>query len=429
MLDIKFILKNIELVKNKLKNRFVNEDLLDELIFLYQSKNKILQKIERIKYFKNQFSRQKIDKLSIQSNSKSIINDDINHDENLKQLQINLKKIEEQMTNILYFLPNIHHESVPIGYNESDNIEVYRSVVEPRKYDFVIKDHLQLGVDLDILDFQKASKIVGSKFVVLKGLGARLERSLINFMIDTHVSNKYSEVIPPFIVNQQSMFATGQLPKFSQDVFKLNLDKYNWYLNPTAEVPTINLHRQEILDIKSLPIKYVSYTTCFREEAGSSGKNTKGIWRQKQFNKVELIQFVEPKTSYIVLEQMLKDAAVILDKLKLPYRIMLLSTGDLGFSMSKTYDIEVWLPSQQKYCEIASISNAEDFQARRANIKFKAHLQDQGKLVHTLNGSALAVGRTMAAILENYQNKDGSVSVPKILQEYLGTDIIKMNYY
>ncbi|MDO7983642.1 serine--tRNA ligase [Candidatus Phytoplasma fabacearum] len=425
MLDIKFILKNIDLVKNKLKNRFVNEDLLDKLIFLYKSKNQFLQKIERIKYFKNQYSRQKTNKSLIKCNSESILDSDINYEANLKKLQINLATIEEEVMNILNCLPNIPHESVPIGDSELDNIEVYRSIIKPRHYDFVIKDHLQLGLSLNILDFQKASKIVGSKFVVLKGLGARLERSLINFMIDNHISNKYFELIPPFIVNQKSMFATGQLPKFAQDVFKLQSNKYEWYLNPTAEVPTINLHRQEILDIKRLPIKYVSYTTCFREEAGSSGKNTKGIWRQKQFNKVELIQFVEPKTSYMVLEDMLKDAAVILDKLQLPYRIMLLSTGDLGFSMSKTYDIEVWLPSQQKYCEIASISNAEDFQARRANIKFKAHLQDKGKLVHTLNGSALAIGRTMAAILENYQNKDGSVNVPIVLQKYLSTDIIK----
>ncbi|MDV3166419.1 MAG: serine--tRNA ligase ['Waltheria sp.' little leaf phytoplasma] len=425
MLDIKFILKNIDLVKNKLKNRFVNEDLLDTLIFLYKSKNQLLKKIESIKYFKNQFSRPKSNRSFINQNSESILDGNIHHEEDLNKLQNSLKIIEEKFMNVLYCLPNIPHESVPIGKSEADNIEVYHSIIKPRYYDFVIKDHLQLGVSLNILDFQKASKIVGSKFVVLKGLGARLERSLINFMIDTHVSNKYFEIIPPFIVNQQSMFATGQLPKFSQDVFKLQLNNYNWYLNPTAEVPTINLHRQEILDIKKLPIKYVSYTTCFREEAGASGKNTKGIWRQKQFNKVELIQFVEPETSYMVLDNMLKDAAVILDKLQLPYRIMMLSTGDLGFSMSKTYDIEVWLPSQQKYCEIASISNAEDFQSRRANIKFKTNLQDKGKLVHTLNGSALAIGRTMAAILENYQNQDGSVIVPIVLQKYLGTDIIK----
>ncbi|MDO8053915.1 serine--tRNA ligase ['Opuntia sp.' phytoplasma] len=425
MLDIKFILKNIDLVKNKLKNRFVNEDLLDTLIVLYKSKNQLLQKIESIKYFKNQSSRPKSNRSLINQNSESILDGNIHHEENLNKLQNSLKIIEEKFINILYCLPNIPHESVPTGESEADNIEVCHSIIKPRCYDFVIKDHLQLGVSLNILDFQKASKIVGSKFVVLKGLGARLERSLINFMIDTHVSNKYFEVIPPFIVNQQSMFATGQLPKFSQDVFKLQSNKYNWYLNPTAEVPTINLHRQEILDIKKLPIKYVSYTTCFREEAGSSGKNTKGIWRQKQFNKVELIQFVEPEKSYMVLDNMLKDATVILDKLQLPYRIMMLSTGDLGFSMSKTYDIEVWLPSQQKYCEIASISNAEDFQSRRANIKFKTHLQDKGKLVHTLNGSALAIGRTMAAILENYQNQDGSVIVPTVLQKYLGTDIIK----
>jgi len=285
---------------------------------------------------------------------------------------------------------------------------------------------LNLEEKLNILDFERAAKITGSRFVVDKGLGARLERSLISFMMDLHaIEFGYTEIIPPFIVNEKSMFATGQFPKFRDDSFKVFAGDDSWYLNPTAEVPTINLHRDEILDGEQLPYIYCSYTTAFRSEAGSAGKDTRGILRQHQFNKVELIKFTKPEDSYIELEKMLLNSEEVLKRLELPYRVMILSTGDLGFGMAKTYDIEVWLPGQNTYREIGSISNAEDFQARRANIRFKRTKDSKTEYVHTLNGSGLAVGRTMIAIIENYQNKDGTITIPKVLVPYMKEKVIK----
>ncbi|MDV3205147.1 MAG: serine--tRNA ligase [Weeping tea tree witches'-broom phytoplasma] len=428
MLDIKFVLNNIDFVIAKLQTRKINCNFLKELVDLYQSKKKLVIQIEKIRFKNNRLS-------SLISSSKlkqRVIDNDICLEmsllkKDLARLKQNLGIIEDQITNILYSIPNIPHDSVPIGENTHDNIEIYRYPQNIPVKNFLVQDHVQIGERLNILDFKTATKITGSKFVTLKGMGARLERVLIDFMIDVHVRKNYLEINPPFIVNDKSMFAAGQLPKFEKEVFKLDLNTKNWYLNPTAEVPTVNLHRDEVFNVNQLPIKYVSYTTCFRQEAGAAGKYTRGILRQKQFNKVELIQFVEPQYSYMELDQMLKDSETILQQLELPYRIVLLSTGDLGFSMAKTYDIEVWLPSQQKYYEIASISNAETFQAKRANIKFRINSQDKRQYIHTLNGSALAIGRTMAAILENYQNKDGHVVVPEVLQKYLGIDIIKTN--
>ncbi|QTX02766.1 seryl-tRNA synthetase [Candidatus Phytoplasma luffae] len=424
MLDFKFVLENMDLILNKLKNRKIDVSDFKEIIIWSDSRKELIHKIEKIRFNKNNISNS-ISKLKYNNESYDhLLLKDKNSKKELKQLEIKLKEVENKILSILHNMPNIPHDSIPIGSNEQDNVEIFR-YLEPKKFLFPIKDNVELGQKLDILDFEKAAKITGSKFVVLKGLGAKLERSLINFMIDIHASKGYTEVLPPFIVNEKSMFSTGQLPKFEKEMFKLKSDKNNWYLNPTAEVPIINLHRDTVLKLEQLPLKYVGYTTCFRQEAGAAGKDTKGIFRQKQFNKVELIQFVEPKNSYKALEQMLKDSEFILQKLNLPYRIVVLSTGDLGFSVSKTYDIEVWIPSQGKYCEIASISNSEDFQARRANIKFVSNEKNKKQFLHILNGSALAIGRTMMAIMENFQDENGHIIIPEALHNYFGRKIIK----
>ena len=310
--------------------------------------------------------------------------------------------------------------------NAMTDAQLKQDETDAKKFDFEVKDHVALGENLDILDFERAAKITGTRFVVDKGLGARLERSLIQFMMDLHsFKNGYTEIIPPFIVNEKSMFATGQFPKFRDDSFKVVAGDNSWYLNPTAEVPTINLYRDEILDGDQLPFKYCSYTTAFRSEAGSAGRDTRGILRQHQFNKVELIKFTKPENSYKELDEMLLNSEEVLKQLELPYQVVCLSTGDMGFGMAKTYDIEVWLPGQNTYREIGSISNAEDFQARRANIRFKRTKESKTELVHTLNGSGLAVGRTMIAIMENYQNADGTITVPKVLVPYMKVEVIK----
>ncbi|WP_153369136.1 serine--tRNA ligase [Candidatus Phytoplasma sacchari] len=422
MLKLKFVVQNIDLVISKLKRRNDDFSYLKRLINLNEKRKETIFKIEEIRFKQNRFSDE-IEKFKkknasiseiLQENKSSVKKE-------LKELEYLLNKIKIEIYEILYKTPNIPHDSVPLGKNSEDNLEIYRFSTNYKK-DFLYKDHTELNKKLGIFDFERATKITGSRFVVLKGMGAKLERSLINFMIDHHIKKGYKEIITPFIVNEKSMFSSGQLPKFKSDLFEININEKKWYLNPTAEVPIINLHRNEILDIKQLPIKYVGFTTCFRQEAGAAGKDTKGIFRQKQFNKVELIQFTEPKNSYKVLEKMLNDSEEILKELKIPYRVVLLSTGDLGFNMSKTYDIEVWMPGQNKYREIASISNAENFQAVRANIKFKN--KEVNEYVHTLNASALAIGRTMIAILENYQNKDGSVTIPKNLVPYMGVNKI-----
>jgi seryl-tRNA synthetase len=330
------------------------------------------------------------------------------------------KKIQKNMDE----LPNLPNERVFIGKDETENKEMRRWGT-PRKFEFESKAHWDLGVDLDILDFDRATKITGARFVVNKGLGARLERAVMNFMLDVHTNEHgIKEIIPPFMVNATSMYGTGQLPKFEEDLFKI--EKEGFYLIPTAEVPVTNLHANEILDIKQLPIKYCAYTPCFRSEAGSAGRDTRGIIRLHQFNKVELVRFTTPETSYQNLEELTHDAEEILQKLELPYRVIQLCTGDIGFGSAMTYDIEVWLPSYNAYKEISSCSNYEDFQARRANIKFKRDPKGKAEFVHTLNGSGLAIGRTVAAIMENYQNKDGSITIPKALRKYFnGEEVIK----
>lgn len=338
-----------------------------------------------------------------------------------KELDKEVAEIEDKIEDLLLGIPNIPHESVPDGKDDSANVEI-RKVGEVPFKNFKEKAHWELGDELGILDFERAGKITGSRFTVYKGLGARLERSVINFMLNTHVDNGYTEVMTPFMVNRRAMTGTGQLPKFEEDLFAVNAKDY--FLIPTAEVPVTNLHSGEILNVEEVPKNYVAYTACFRKEAGAAGRDTKGLIRQHQFNKVELVKLVQPENSYEELDKLLANAESILKKLELPYRVVKLCTGDLGFSAAMTYDIEVWMPSYGRYVEISSCSNFEDYQARRANIRMR-NADNKPVFVHTLNGSGLAVGRTVAAILENCQQEDGSIKVPDVLQSYMGRELIK----
>jgi seryl-tRNA synthetase len=336
----------------------------------------------------------------------------------VKELEKTLADSQEALSRVLMGIPNLPHASVPVGRDSSDN-PVVKTRGEPACFDFEPKAHWDIGAALKVLDLERATKITGARFPLYFGAGARLERALINFMLDVHTAeNGYQEILPPFIVNRQSMTSTGQLPKFEQDLFKL--EQWDYFLIPTAEVPLTNIHQNEILDEDALPLFYTAYTPCFRSEAGSYGKDTRGLIRQHQFNKVELVKFCTPETSYPELESLLAHAESILAKLGIPYRVVLLCTGDMGFSAAKTYDIEVWMPAQSTYREISSCSNFEDFQARRGNIRFRRKGKKGTELVHTLNGSGLAVGRTFAAILENFQRADGSVVVPEALRPYMG---------
>lgn len=425
MLDLKYVTENIEEVIKRLSKRNGDFSYLYELVDLQNQRKQLIYEVEAKKAIRNEQSK-KIGELKRNKQDVSHILNDVAHlGDAIKVLDDELKIIEEKIFNILADTPNLPHESVPVGKDDSANLEI-KKVGTPRVFDFPIKDHIELGEKLNILDFERAAKITGTRFVVDKGLGARLERSLIQFMMDLHaLDHGYTEIIPPFIVNEKSMFATGQFPKFIDDSFKIFAGDNNWYLNPTAEVPTINLYRDEILDGDQLPYRYCSFTTAFRSEAGSAGRDTRGILRQHQFNKVELIKFTKPEESYQELESMLLNSEEVLKRLELPYRVVCLSTGDMGFGMAKTYDIEVWLPGQDMYREIGSISNAEDFQARRANIRFKRTKDSKTEYVHTLNGSGLAVGRTMIAVLENYQNRDGTITVPKALIPYMKVEVIK----
>ena len=425
MLDLKFVTENMDKVIENLSKRQGDFSYLKELEVLQEERKNIIVDVESKKAIRNESSK-KIGELKRNKQDATHILEQVKDlGDEIKTLDDKLKVIEEKIFDILAITPNLLHESVPYGEDESSNLEI-RKVGTPKTFDFKVKDHVELGEQLGILDFERAAKITGTRFVVDKGLGARLERSLIQFMMDMHAfDHGYEEIIPPFIVNDKSMFATGQFPKFKDDSFKLELKDQNYYLNPTAEVPTINLYRDEIIDGEMLPLKYCSYTTAFRSEAGSAGRDTKGILRQHQFNKVELIKFTTPESSYDELERMLLNSEEVLKQLELPYRVVALCSGDMGFGMAKTYDLEVWLPGQDKYREIGSISNAEDFQARRANIRFKRSKDSKTEYVHTLNGSGLAVGRTMIAIIENYQNEDGSITVPKALVPYMKVDVIK----
>ena len=418
MLDIKYVVENIEDVINNLEKRQENFQHIKVLVDLYQKRKDIIVDVESKKAFRNDQSKL-IGQYKRDKKDATKLLDDVAHlGEDIKNLDDYLLDTESRIHQHLLETPNLLHASVPIGKDEKSNVLV-KTHLEPKTFHFEPKNHVELGTTLNILDFERATKIAGPRFVVDQGLGARLERSLLQFMMDTHAfEHGYQEMILPYIVNEASMTATGQFPKFKEEAFELVSEDKKWYLNPTAEVPSINYYRDEIID-KQLPIKFVSYTTAFRSEAGSAGKDTKGMLRQHQFHKVELIQFTTPETSYEVLEEMLKHAETILKKLKLPYRVVSLCSGDMGFSMAKTYDIEVWIPSQHTYREIGSISNAESYQARRGNIRFKRDVNAKTEFVHTLNGSGLAIGRTMIAIIENYQNEDGSIDIPEVLIPYM----------
>ncbi len=424
MLDIKSIRQDLKRIKKRLALRGGTFDELDEIIKKDEKRREIIHKLETLKAKRNETSKE-IGKLKREGKDVSTILDNLELDkQTMQSLEEELRVIEEHINDILLMTPNLPHENIPIGKDEKDNVELRKIGTIP-DFEFEPKPHWDLATDLDILDFERATKIASSRFVVYKGAGARLERALINFMMDLHVfEHGYQELMLPYIVNYDSMVSAGQFPKFKEDAFKL-VDERNLYLNPTAEVPSINMHRNEILEAEQLPIHYAAFTTAFRQEAGSAGRDTRGIIRLHQFNKVELIKFTTPETSYQELDALLQNSERVLQLLELPYRVIELCSGDLGFAMAKTYDIEVYLPSYQTYREIGSISNAEDYQARRANIKYRKNKNAKPEYVHTLNGSGLAVGRTVVAILENYQQKDGTIKVPKVLVPYMKTDIIK----
>ena len=422
MLDIKLVRSNPELVKEGMRRRGKDMDaLIDEVCAIDEKRREVSAETEAMKARQNAVSKQ-IPMLKKEGKDTTEIFAEMKElSAKIKEGDEKLAELEEKQKAIIMNIPNIPHESVPAGADDSQNLEV-RRVGEPRKFDFEPKAHWDIGADLDILDPETAAKVTGARFHFYKGLGARLERAVINFYLDTHSTRGYKEVFPPFMVNRASMTGTGQLPKFEEDAFKLASPDY--FLIPTAEVPVTNMHREEILDGARLPIKYCAYSACFRAEAGSAGRDTRGLIRQHQFNKVELVKFARPEESYDELEKLTRDAEYVLGLLGLPYRVVCLCGGDLGFSSAKTYDIEVWLPSYNAYKEISSCSNFEDFQARRASIRYKDDIKGKAQLVHTLNGSGLAIGRTVAAILENYQNEDGTVTIPEVLVKYMGTDKI-----
>ncbi len=422
MLDLKFVREHLDQVKSALEKRG-SQLSLDRFLELDEKRRRLIQQIEELRSNRNTVSQQ-IGKIKKEGgDATSLITEMKQVGEEIKGLEAQLDTIEDEIQKIMLSIPNIPHESVPVGKDEEDNVVVKRWGDIP-EFSFKPLPHWEIGEKTAILDFKRAAKITGSRFVVYMGLGAMLERALINFMLDLHRKRHgYTEVMPPVIVNSASLFGTGQLPKFEEDLFRLNFKDY--YLIPTAEVPVTNLHRDEILGEDELPRYYASYTPCFRSEAGSYGRDVKGIVRQHQFNKVELVKFVKPETSYDELEALLMDAEEVLQFLEIPYRVVTLCTGDLGFSAAKTYDIEVWLPGQERFCEISSCSNFEDFQARRANIRYRPKGKKKTRFVHTLNGSGLAVGRTVVAVLENYQQEDGSVRIPKALLPYMdNTEII-----
>ena len=416
MLDIKMIRQNVAMVKEKLATRNVDEAKINEFVALDEKRRAELVKVEELKKLRNDVSGEIAQLKRNKKNADDKIAQMKKVGEEIKALDEQITKIDEELTAIATTLPNLPHESTPIGKDEDDNVEVRRHGTV-REFDFEAKPHWEIAENLGILDFERGAKVSGSRFVFYKGLGARLERAIYNFMLDEHGKEGYTEVIPPYIVNSHSMFGTGQFPKFKEDVFQLaNTDLT---LIPTAEVPLTNYYNGEILEEADLPVYFTALSPSFRSEAGSAGRDTRGLIRLHQFNKVEMVKLTKPEESYNELEKMTQNAENILQKLNLPYRVVALSTGDMGFSAAKTYDLEVWIPAQDTYREISSCSNCEDFQARRAMIRYR---DENGKVqyVHTLNGSGLAVGRTVAAILENYQNEDGSVTIPEVLVPYMG---------
>ena len=417
MLDIKYVRANLETVKQALINRGVALSL-DDFLKLEQQRREKLTVVEQLKNKRNVVSEEIGQLKKTNLPAEEMVLEMRLVSQTIKELDEKIKQREEQLQQITMALPNIPHPTVPVGADENDNLEVKRWGKQ-RQFDFEAKMHWDIAGQLDIVDFERASKVTGARFVFYKGLGARLERSLMNFMLDLHTSEHgYTELLPPVIVNAASMTGTGQLPKFEADLFKL--EGTNYYLIPTAEVPVTNFYRGEILSGEQLPIYHCAYSACFRSEAGAAGRDTRGLIRQHQFNKVELVKFCQPEHSYQELETLLQNAERVLQLLELPYRIVNLCTGDLGFSAAKTYDLEVWLPGYNTYREISSCSNFEDFQARRASIKFRRTPKAKPEFVHTLNGSGLAIGRTVAAILENHQQADGSIIIPKVLQAYMG---------
>ncbi|MBO5421985.1 MAG: serine--tRNA ligase [Clostridia bacterium] len=422
MLDIKLIRENPDLVKAAMKSRNKDMDaLVDEVLAIDVERRELMQITDAMKQEQNAASKQ-IPQIKKAGGDISEIMSRMNEiKEKVKANDAAIAELDKKQKTIMYEFPNVPNSTVPLGKDDSENVEI-RRYGEPRNFEFEPKAHWDIGADLGILDPETAAKVTGTRFHFYKGLGARLERAIISFFLNTHTEHGYTEVLPPYLVNRASMTGTGQLPKFEEDAFKTTDD---FFLIPTAEVPVTNMFRDEIIDGSKLPISYCAYSACFRAEAGSAGRDTRGLIRQHQFNKVELVKFVDPETSYDELEKLTNDAERVLQLLGLPHRVVCLSTGDIGFSSAKTYDIEVWMPSYGRYVEISSCSNFEDFQARRAAIRFKKDQKAKAQLVHTLNGSGVAVGRTVAAILENFQNEDGTVTIPEVLVPYMGTDIIK----
>lgn len=424
MLDIKFIRENPELVKQGIKNK--NEkDTVDDVLRLDEERRSLITNVEELKAKRNQVSAKIPQMKKAGEDVNPVLAEMKKVSDEITELDTELKSIEEEIEKFLLFIPNMPHSSVPVGKSAEDNIEVRQWLPDgfSKETDKKFLDHTELGKKLDILDFERGAKISGSGFPVYKGKGATLERALINFMLDVHLTeHNYTEVLPPFLVNKESMRGTGQLPKMAEDMYYIEKD--DLYTIPTAEVPITNLHRDEIIDESELPKNYVGYSACFRREAGSYGKDAKGFLRVHQFNKVEMVKIVPPENSYDELEKLVSDAEDILKALKIPYRILLLCTGDLSFSAAKCYDIETWSPAENKWLEASSCSNFEDFQARRASIKFRRKSAKKPEFVHTLNGSGLATSRLMVSILENYQTADGKIVVPEVLQKYTGFDLI-----
>ncbi len=416
MLDPKFVLENTGFIVKKMAARGLTLSF-DGFLKLSQDKKDLLQKIENLRYKRNKTSQIIARKKKAGEDASSLISEMRNVSDELKRLEEILKAMEQEIEKVLLLIPNIPHESVPEGQSSENNVEIRRFGQKP-KFSFPIKSHWEIGMRLGILDFERAAKIAGSRFAVYLGAGAKLERALINFMLDIHTNeNGYQEVIPPFIANEKSLLGTGNLPKFENDLFKLR--GYRWYMIPTAEVPLTNLYQNEILDASDFPKRFVAYTPCFRREAGSYGKDIRGLIRQHQFNKVELMTFSLPENSYQELERMTADAEEVLKRLELHYRVVVLCTADLGFAGAKTYDLELWMPHRKKYMEISSCTNCEDFQARRASIRFRRESNSKLEFVHTLNGSGVALGRTVSALLESFQQKDGSVLIPEALRSYM----------
>ncbi len=422
MLDREFLRDNLDLVQQKLRERGYDLDLTP-FLELDKRRRELIKEIDELRRIRKEKSKE-YGQLKSQGKDDPALREETRKiGDIIKEKEANLRKVEVELHYFLLNIPNIPHPSVPIGEDENDNVEV-RKWGKIREFDFEPLPHWEIGTRLGLFDFPRATKIVGARFALSYGDLARMERALIAFMIDLHTTKGYIEVLPPFIANRDSLLGTGNLPKFEEDLFKI--EGREWYLIPTAEVPLTNIYRNEILNEAELPKKFVAYTPCFRAEAGAAGRDTRGLIRLHQFNKVELMIYSKPEDSYNILEELTADAEDVLKKLELPYRVVALCTGDLGFSSAKTYDIEVWMPSYNKYVEISSCSNFEAFQARRASIKYRSPDKKKPEFVHTLNGSGLAIGRTVAAILENYQNKDGSITIPEVLRPYFaGQKIIK----